>query len=282
MKSLALLFMFLAASPSFAGFVLVAKLDRTSAFGTGPGGEFRVTLGRVASGGATSTIVTNVFGSNPAVNATTGVYNFKTFCVEIQETVSLNTWFKVGGEFFNQTTGAFTGFGDMSDRAFYGDGAPPINQVGTDQLDNQTKNLFTQWSQGAAPFGTKTNTLANQVQDAIWMKEDEKVFTGAYQTSLSNLLTNAGNAANSAVRVMNLFQYNAGGGSSFDSKIINFSTTDESTWQSDLKSNRAQDQIFYDPSLATTPAVPEPATAGLLGLGMLVAGAYRARRKSKA
>ena len=43
----------------------------------------------------------------------------------------------------------------------------------------------------------------------------------------------------------------------------------------------AQDQLYFNkPALLS--AVPEPATAGLFGLGILLAGAYRARRNGRA
>jgi hypothetical protein len=42
----------------------------------------------------------------------------------------------------------------------------------------------------------------------------------------------------------------------------------------------AQDQLYFNkPALLS--AVPEPATAGLFGLGILLAGAYRARRNGR-
>jgi hypothetical protein len=42
----------------------------------------------------------------------------------------------------------------------------------------------------------------------------------------------------------------------------------------------AQDQLYFDKP-AFLSAVPEPATAGLFGLGILLAGAYRARRNGR-
>jgi hypothetical protein len=84
--------------------------------------------------------------------------------------------------------------------------------------------------------------------------------------------------AKTAVNVPGVMVMNVFGWDTTNTKMLAFDAKVSSTWTGMLM---RQDQIIkvggFEGGL---PQVPEPATAGLLGLGMLIAGAYRARSRN--
>jgi hypothetical protein len=311
MRLLALLLVAVFASESFGNFLLVARLTRNdnAKFASG-GGEFALQLARrqVNSSGAT---VSTVYASNANANwafstdsglnlASTinnsGFYQYKTFCVENSsdptEQVNTGTEYYVGGKFFDQQTGKFLGFAALTENAFFGG---PLGSNGSqvsgsgrfDPLDSKTINLFEEYSAGSGPGQfldpttnttvAKTNTLAREVQDAIWSNEGENTTGNTSAARIASLLNSVG-LGGEQTRVLSLFNTGSMTGAVV-TDLLNFKAGEPSTYGG-LGGRKAQDQLFFTGGLRNT-QVPEPATFALFGMGALAAGFYRARRGSK-
>jgi hypothetical protein len=118
---------------------------------------------------------------------------WRTFCVEIDETIDLHTWYDAV----------------VNDTAIDG-GAPP-----GDPLDPATAWLFTQYLEGntvgGIDLGNMSNQIAMDLQLAIWYLEDEIASSAvtAGQTSLVSAAEACGWSDLGNIRVLNLYELNS-------------------------------------------------------------------------
>ena len=138
-------------------------------YGTTNGGEFKV---KVASG--------------PLGPYSTGD-EFYTFCLECTEYINYDTKYDVL----------------LSTAAIYNNGG----SANSDPLDTRTAYLFTKYVTGG--LGLRSDTLANDLQKAIWFIEDESAGVNNYLVGKANTAVASGGEwygmGLGNVRVMNLF-----------------------------------------------------------------------------
>jgi hypothetical protein len=224
------------------------------------GGEFKIGTNQTSSGGSDATT-----GGNYSTE------RFRTFCVQTGEYMNFTDVFRIDNisqisvgnnpaSLTARTSALYREFMagyelKVSTRDFFGDSSASYtyNALGTGVLD------------------------PDLLQKAIWQFQGQ-ITT---ETDLNNKYVKAVNTkANSLGWAAGLLAENL----SFADKITYGYVSILNLVYSNVYSNNvnvnAQDQLYFNkPALLS--AVPEPATAGLFGLGILLAGAYRARRNGR-
>lgn len=205
----------------------------------------------------------------------------KVFCLEYDESIQLNTVFKVGS---------------VSTRAVLG-GA---NTNAGDDLDFATDLLYRRFAEGTldqvdldgngkkfsyGSGGDGSNKWNNAFQRAVWVLEEERSGFGNYYYSDEAKLLHDWAVAESAnqteysglVWALNLFSSSAS-----NAAIQAFDPYDTSTWDA-VAGKHKQDQLWYFDYGDNSGAIPEPGTVLIwsgLGLAMVGYGRHR-RRKAK-
>lgn len=140
--------------------------DRVGTAGSGSGGEF-------------------------SVHNTSGTKLFESFCVELDEYISLGSLYYIGS---------------ISNAAVQGGVYVPPGS--SDPLDPKTAYLFAKFSAGTLASYANDNPSANALQNAIWYIEEEiPILPGGLATTFYNdALANAGNSL-WGVRVLNMYAH---------------------------------------------------------------------------
>ena len=205
-------------------------------------------------------------------------YLAKTFCIEYDEHITLNTDFLVGG---------------VSDRAVLGGS----NTNFGDPIGYAVDFLYSAFATGTLDtfdlgsgihYSATSDIWANALQRAIWMLEEEVTGFGSYSYSdeaellhdfaLSSVSTWTENTGN--VKALNLF--------AMGTNLTGFDALNPTTYNSDGRwGKHKQDQLWYIPDAAGPPdgvggsmsTVPEPHSV-LIWSAFGIAGVF-ARRRSK-
>ena len=242
----------------------VVKIGNTIKFMDGPGnlngGEFKIGTNQTSSGGSDATT-----GGNYSTE------RFRTFCVQTGEYMNFTDEIKITG-ITQSSVGNNPAPLTARTSALY-------REFMTGYESNVSSNAstrdffgysFAQYTYNASGTGVLDPDL---LQKAIWQ------FQGQITTETD------GN--NKYVKAVNTKATSLG----WDTDLLaqNLSEVHKLTYGYvsilnlvyNSNNAHAQDQLYFDKP-AFLSAVPEPATAGLFGLGILLAGAYRAGRNGRA